>query len=343
MVSGRLKRVERLLVGPATVIAEITAFVVFVLVALFAGIERILYSAYFLGCVTLCLLSLSAATIRMVARDVRVTRARKRAVIRGGTVLHIGLVLALVFSAAVLLGESQGIYVALEGETLPAGSAPVTLVRGPLAPPFVLPEAMTLLRVSPSWWDDGTLRQLSSELSLGSPARPVSLAVNGSRTISGVRYFQDQRFGPAYLLTLTGPDGSVQKRRVDLPQPDAGAPTYLDVQVADGVILRTRAESVSTHDIATILTVKMSRSGQESAPASISVGSTAQVDGWSVRLDASRTWAAYVVSREPPVWPLFASFLIVCAGAMMLYAVPPKGARGPLPDTEEAEDDRNAP
>ncbi len=251
MVSGRLKRVERLLVGPATVIAEITAFVVFVLVALFAVSSVFLYSAYFLGCVTLCLLSLSAATIRMVARDVRVTRARKRAVIRGGTVLHIGLVLALVFSAAVLLGVSQGIYVALEGETLPAGSAPVTLVRGPLAPPFVLPEAMTLLRVSPSWWDDGTLRQLSSELSLGSPARPVSLAVNGSRTISGVRYFQDQRFGPAYLLTLTGPDGSVQKRRVDLPQPDAGAPTYLDVQVADGVICaqcRVRLHARHRHD-----------------------------------------------------------------------------------------------
>ncbi|MCE5191964.1 MAG: hypothetical protein LLG08_09445 [Actinomycetia bacterium] len=342
-VRKRVKQVERLLIRPATIVSETAAFVAIILLALVVGVERVLYSWYFIACAAVCLLSLATATLGMIARDVRVSRQRGRPRVRGGTVLHVGLVCALVFSAVALLGESQGIYAIFEGQTLPAGSAPITLVRGPLADAFALPEPLTLLHVSPSWWADGTLKQLSSELSLGNPARSLALAVNGSKTIHGVRYFQDQRFGPAYFLTLTSPDGSVQKQRVDLSQPGVGSPTYLDVTIGTDVVLRTRSEVVSTTSEATVLSVKIAHGGQESAVESLGVGTTKAVGDWSVRLDSTHTWAAYIISRQPSVWPLFASFLIVGVGAMMLYAAPMKPARAATVRVRGAEDDSVAP
>lgn len=342
-VSKRLKQVERLLVRPATIVSETAAFVAIILLALVVGVERVLYSWYFIVLAAICLASLATATVGMIVRDVRISLRRSRLRVRGGTVLHIGLVCALVFSATALLDESQGIYVIVEGQTLPAGSAAVTSVRGPLADAFALSEPVTLLRVSPSWWTDGTLEQLSSELSLGSPARPLALAVNGSRTIHGVRYFQDQRFGPAYFLTLTAPDGSVQKQRVDLSQPEVGVPTYLDVTIGPSVALRTRSEAVSTTSTATVLSVKIAQGEQESAVESLGVGTTKAVGDWSVRVDDTRTWAAYIISRQPSVWPLFASFLIISVGAMMLYAAPTKLAHAATVQSKEAEDDSVAP
>ncbi len=339
IVSGRTRSLDRLLVAPAVIATETVAFVVLVLLSLVLGIERVLYSWYFATCVALCLASLVAATARMVMRDVRVSRARRTVRVRSGTVLHIGLVSTLVFSAVALLSESQGIYVLVEGQTLPAGATPVTLVRGPVATAFTLPESLGLVSVSPAWWSDGSLRQLSSQLVLGGTTPPVALAVNGSRTVNGVRYFQDQRYGPAYFLTLTAPDGTVQKQRADLPQPEIGIPTYLDVSVGDGTLLRTRCQVASDSAGATALAVKIVTGGSESDVATLGVGASAQVGGWTVNVDDQRTWAAFILSRQPSVWPLFGSFLVVCVAAIMMYAAPVKPTRISPDDREGADGD----
>jgi hypothetical protein len=321
-VGARLKALERFFIAPRTVVLEIVAFLLLALLTLVFSIGRVIYSPWFIVVTAAGFVSLMIATIRMLRRDVRLTRAHGRLRVRGGTVLHVGLLGVLVFSSVALTTASEGIYVLVEGQSIPAGESPITRGSGPLASEFTLPQSLTLNRVSTSWWEDGSVQQIVSDLSIGDDARRFSVSVNGSRSVDGFRYYQDQRFGPTYLLTLENADGRTMKQRLDLPHPTPGSPTYLDVDLADGSTLRARCQSDIDPETTT-LTLKKELGGVESEPVEfLGTGSHMLVGDTQVTVDDVRRWTALILVKQHGVGALFVSFFIVGIGAIMLYAAP---------------------
>lgn len=324
-MTARRSSIQRFLLSPRTVFLEIIFFGVLALLSLVIGVDQVVYSGWFLIVATAGLASLAVATFRMLRRDIRAMHSRSGFVLRGGTVLHLGLTGALLFSSIAMVSASQGIYVLTEGQTLSAGSAPVTESHGPVASEFVLPQGLTLLLVSPSWWESGEVQQISSEIAL-QDREAVTVSVNGSAVIGGVRYYQDQRFGPTYFLTLRAADGTEDKQRLDMPQPYVNQPSYLDAVLADGTLLRARCEAVG-NGAATTLTLKLKRGNIESAPVSLTGADVQAVGDVEVQVDDVRRWTALVLVRQHGLWAAFLSFFIVGVGAVMMYAAPVSKAR----------------
>jgi len=313
---------SRLLTSRRFVAAELAAMTAMVLAGLKLGPERVLYSAWFACCVGMTLVSLSIATSMMLRRDVRAARATHHLRLRGVTVLHVGLIGALFFSGVGLATSVQGLYVLVEGETLEAGTVPTTETRAPLAAPLVLPQPLTLVMVSPLWWDDGSIKQVTSDVVIGSGPQIERLSVNGSVVVDGWRYYQDQRFGTAYFFTLTAPDGSEHRQRVNVVQPGVGESSYAEGRVSDGIILRVKSTWQDDSPGAPVVSAALSVDGAETAPTVFTERGVQKIGEWRVALDDVRRWTIIIVGRQPAVWPTFASFLVVGLGAIMMYAVP---------------------
>ncbi|MBN2404663.1 MAG: cytochrome c biogenesis protein ResB [Coriobacteriia bacterium] len=250
----------------------------------------------------------------------------------GASLLHLGMLIALAFAVLTILTTARSMVVLVEGESLDATTQVVAQDYGVLASPLSLEEPLELASVTPRFWDDGSVRQLETVILLGDSAQQeqLTVSINGSRVVRGVRIYQDQRFGYSYFLTVAFPDGTELMQRADLSQPlGVGNPTYMDIPLQDGSVLRLKCvEDPGTQSMSDEpeFVLRRELDGEVVAQSTMTTD-TVSLDDVTVRLDGRRRWATFVLAREWSVIPLFAGFALVFLGATALYVGVPREVR----------------
>lgn len=244
----------------------------------------------------------------------------------GPVALHAGMLLALL--ALLVSGSTRttGVLSLAEGESRMAGERLGAASVGPLGAQPVLEETITLTALETTYWDTGEPRSIEGTYTLGEGrrARAFSVVVNGPVSIDGVRYFQEQRVGYAFFVTLERL-GEVEQRRLHLPQPeDATTASYLDTPLPNGDMLRAKLLVDETANATPVLTLRLVRGGETVGETALSGAGTGMLGDTHVSIDFVRRWATVTLERSHGLGVLFASFFVIFLGAALIYLTPPR-------------------
>lgn len=328
------------------------------------GADRIVTTPVFRLLVAIAALQLLAVTIRIARRDVRRLKrergpatepfdvaspaalaaalgamrylrvARTSTVARyvkvpwgyaGPALLHAGITFALACVLLVSVTDSVGLVMIFEGETMAAGTPLDAAEQGPLGAETVLLEDLTFEGLDLRYWPDGSLRGVTGDYRVPSAEEPFALTVNEPRVVGGVRYFQEQRVGYVFAVTLTR-DGAPERLRLDMPlPPSATEASYLDRPLLSGDILLAKCmHDPASADGSPELTLRLMRDGEVLAEQSFATTSAATMAEYDATLDIVSRWSAVSLERSRGYGLLFASFLVIGLGAFLIYAAPPR-------------------
>ena len=138
-----------------------------------------------------------------------------------------------------------------------------------------------------------------------------------------MRYFQDQRFGEAYFISIARGDG-VEKRRLLLPQPTGlDTRSYKDLTLNNGDVLRAKLVVNKGPDATPLLTLRLVRDGEILGEASLEETSAVLSDT-SVTIDFQSPWTVLVLERGGAMWLFGVAAFIIFAGALLIYLTPPR-------------------
>jgi len=244
----------------------------------------------------------------------------------GPTLLHGGMLLAACGVLAVTLTQSAGLLQLVEGQSVAAGTALQAPRRGPLGREPMLGDRLTLERIDARFWENGEPKSYTGSLVLdgASGVTLLSVTTNQPRTVSGVRYYQEQRVGYAFFATITR-GSEVIKQRIELLQPpSATEASYADYALSDGTLLRTKCMVDEASGGEPTLVLRLVRDGETVAEESVADGATAKLDDTTVSVDAVARWAVITIERSYGYSVLFSSFFIIFLGAMLIYGAPPR-------------------
>lgn len=328
------------------------------------GFENVVRTWWFLAIVAVASVQLALVTVRLAVRDVRrlrrpsgpsagdpmvitdaamferVLRAERYVLVHGEEVadrwvknrwaylgpslLHAGMLLAMVSVVVMSLLSSKGLVTVAMGEVMPSGAALEAAESGLLGDKAILVEPLTLDDLDVAYWSDGEVRSIRGTYTVGegAAAKTFAVSVNEPVVVSGTRYFQDQRFGKAYFISITR-DGEVEKRRLSLPQP-TGTDTrsYQDITLEDGDLLRAKMD-VRESGGPPLLTLRLVRDDEILGEASFEETSAVIGDA-SVTIDYVSPWTIVVIERGGGMWLFDIAALVIFGGALLIYLTPPR-------------------
>ena len=235
--------------------------------------------------------------------------------------------MAMLSVLVVALTASFGLLKVFEGETIPRGTALEAVERGPLGRAPELPGDITVDAVRIEFWDNGEPRRITGlyTLLLDSGTRSFEVAVNQPRVVEGVRYFQEQRVGYAYGLSIEQ-DGTLMPIRLDMPLPPSAAEaSYLDTVLPNGDLLRAKCLHDPVADAGAVeLVLRLVRDGEVLGERTLNGGTSVALGDLDVKVDAQAVWAILTLERSVGYTPLFTSFFVIFLGAFFIYATPPR-------------------
>ena len=270
--------------------------------------------------------ALHAARYRRVAHSSSVARYVKAPWgYAGPTLLHAGITSALACVLLVSVTDSVGLVTIFEGETLPAGTSLDAAERGPLGAETVLSEDLAFEALDLQYWQDGSLRSATGTYRVPSVDAAFDLTVNAPRVVGGVRYFQEQRVGYVFAVTLTR-DGVPERLRLEMPVPPlASKASYLDRPLLAGDVLLAKCmHDPNSADGSPELTLRLMRDGQVLAEQSFAATTTATMAEYDVSLDIVSRWSIVSLERSRGYELLFGSFFVIGLGALLIYGAPPR-------------------
>jgi len=265
---------------------------------------------------------------RRVRRSARIERyVRNPWGYAGPALLHAGMVTALAGGLLVYMTTSSAVLTLLEGDTVLSGIPLDDGLRGPLADSIVLDDALTLQSLDVTYWPDGGPRGICSTFLLGTSeeGRKITVGSNEPITVNGLRIFQDPRIGYAYGVTLDR-NGKVTKRRLDVPSPESAAkPSYLDVGLENGDLLRAKVVHDPTQsDGAPVLTLRIMRGQDIVGDQSFSGLGSGMIGDTEVSVDIITRWTVVVLEESHGMGLLFTSFFVMLLGAGLIYMATPR-------------------
>lgn len=247
----------------------------------------------------------------------------------GPSVLHLGMCITVVSVLLVALTNSSGVMEFFEGERpSPRGTPLGAAEQGLLAEEPVLPGDFGLEELRITYWESGEPRTITGRysLTLAGAQAPIELVVNEPRMIDGVRYFQEHRVGYAFALSITVGD-EVMLQRLDMPlPPSATEPSYLDTDLGDGRLLQAKVyHDPAVQGPSPELVLRLKREGRVvGAEQSFAQTSNAMVGDIDVRIDAMRPFSTVTFDRSIGYEPMFASFVVIFIGSLLVYSTPPR-------------------
>jgi hypothetical protein len=243
----------------------------------------------------------------------------------GPSVLHAGMLLAMIAVLVMSLGSSKGLVTVAVGQVVPAGTTLEAAEHGLLGDEAVLPAQLTLDDLQVTYWGDGEVRSIRGMYTLGedASARTFAASVNRPVVVGGVRYFQDQRFGEAYFISLSR-NGAVEKRRLTLPQPTGNdTRSYQDVTLDNGDLLRAKLTLKPGTSESPLLTLRLVSDDRILGEASFEETSAVLGDA-SVTIDFQSPWTILVLERGGAMWLFGLAAFTIFAGALLIYLTPPR-------------------
>ncbi|MGB4441639.1 MAG: cytochrome c biogenesis protein ResB [Coriobacteriia bacterium] len=272
--------------------------------------------------------ALKAAGYRRIRRSATTARYVKHVWgYAGPTLLHLGMLAAILGALMNSLTLSSGNLVLLEGATVAQGEPLGSARYGPLADPPVLSQTLRCDGIDITYWPDGEPRRIEglySIVRLGGD-QSFRVATNAPLVVDGVRFFQDSRVGYAYGVTLMRGE-TTTKHRLDLPLPESGdSASYIDTLLENGDMLRAKV----THDPSApmgdpVLTLRLVRGEDIIGEESFSSTGAGVLGDTEVSVDIATRWSMIALERSRGAGMLFAGFFIILLGAALIYAATPR-------------------
>ncbi|MBI5067481.1 MAG: cytochrome c biogenesis protein ResB [Deltaproteobacteria bacterium] len=315
------------------------------------GLHDITTSAWFLTLAGLCFLSLVAVQAQQWPRLFRAWRTRLepatfgrapfrravpleaaravppaprfevsgRASLLGSPVFHLGLLVLVVAGLVRLLGFSDAVTRAYEGQRYEVAPGAFEQERGGwLARPFALPQPVTVEQVKEERYESGALRQVSVVLRLdahgGEPGRAATAAINAPLDLGDVRLYVNNAHGLAALLELEGPQGV---ERLAVPLDERGGEWRGGVRPGGDLELRFRTGPTARPSE---LEARILAGGALLGIAQLRPGTQVALGpGRALRLQGLPYWVQLRGSRDPSRPLFFAGVVIAIAGVVLLF------------------------
>ncbi|GAB4284723.1 MAG: cytochrome c biogenesis protein ResB [Coriobacteriia bacterium] len=248
----------------------------------------------------------------------------------GATLLHAGIVLAIVFALVVTLTQQRGTMTLAEGESRAPGGGWLIEEHGVLADELELDTRVTLTDVSVEYWDEGGVRALQSVLDVDGDR--VETSVKSPVRHDGLRWYQSQSYGHAFFVVLADPGGRSDGLRLEIVAPSApDQASYADYDLGNGRLLRAkyyldvdRRSMSGTPE----LVLRLEQDGAViDETALVGIGEQRAFAGGQVTLVDARMWSEIIAVSDHGVTPLFVAFGVLLLGSVLIYLTPPRELR----------------
>jgi cytochrome c biogenesis protein len=277
---------------------------------------------------------LSSAGYRLAASADGVERYVKNlAGYWGGFLLHIGLVIAVIFSLVYVVTQHR-VLVRLVGQEITKLSADsVRQMRGVLPLGSRLPYSVVLKSLEPRFWGNDKLEYLSSELYFtdlaGGDPRRVDVALSDKSRFGSFLVYQANAFGRAFDLELAGQEGTL-RQRLFLPYPhQRDKAGYGELSLPGGeYLLKAKfyadAERRSMRLNRPPLTLRLYRGKELVQEATLEPGVPVALGPLGVRLIQSEWWTEILLDGSRGTAGIFAGFAVILAGVLCSYCLVPR-------------------
>jgi len=248
----------------------------------------------------------------------------------GNALLHLGMVLAIAASLLIALTQQRGMVWLAEGEVQRPGDRWLSSEQGLAAGGLVLPDAVRLDSVSPTFHPSYALKSLASTLCFlpdGSAPECGVVEINGILPRKGISVYQGSAHGHAFFVEATSQG---QRTVYRLPIEHPGKPTepsYADFDLGQGTVLRTKyfvdAGKSSFDSGNPLLVLRLDRGGRDLGHLPLTVGEHGEIAGTSFKLLVVKRWSQLIFVRLTGIAAVFAGFaLLLVGGALHYFAVP---------------------
>lgn len=257
---------------------------------------------------------------------------RNRAGYWGNFLLHVGLVVAVVFSLVYVVTQHRVLLRLTSDEAVRPTPDTVPETVGVLPLTRELPYSVLLKEVRPGFWGNDRLESLSSELYFtgraGGDPRRVEVALSDKSRFGPYLVYQVNSYGRAFDLELSSPEG-VLRPRLFLPYPDrrdrAG---YGEAALPGGYLLKAKfyadAEQRSMRLNRPPFTVRLYRGSELLRQLTLEPGEAAQLGPYTVRLVRSAWWTDILLDGSRGTFGIFAGFAVILAGVLCSYCLVPR-------------------
>ncbi len=250
--------------------------------------------------------------------------SEKRLGLAGSAVFHLGLLLVITAGAWRALFGADAVVDLMEGETLaPQASAWAAQWPGVWGKPVCLDQPIILKTVKARRYEDGDLRELKVILDMpgGGRTQSVEVAVNQDLHLSGERLFLAADFGPAALLEWRNQGHDPIFQSVLLTE-QGNSGFVASVAGPNGLCAHLRGQMDDAGHPSSVLEVRVMRDQALLYLGDARVGQTCVLaDGVKLVLHGTPLWARLRGSHDAALWLAYAGFVLVMAGAAMIFMI----------------------
>lgn len=261
------------------------------------------------------------------ANGIKVRLTRHRLGWWGTTILHAGMLMVVLAAAASAAFSARAVIDLSQDEVWASGGSLLAEESGLLASPLDLGRPLRLEDVQTSTWENGELRALRLDLSVGDGAggwNAVSTSVNSPLRIGPhTLYASSGEFGDAAFLRVKGPTVPETRARMEFGFVPGGAPAYADIALPDLPTIEGRwdPEHAKSDDL---LTLRYTDASGTEHRAGLSPGESAALGTYNVEFALRGVWARVIVVRAFGVTLLFLGFAVIGLGSLVVYAMVPR-------------------
>lgn len=251
----------------------------------------------------------------------------------GSVLLHLGLVVVIAGSIAVVLTQQRGQLKLVVSEQYPAGKPLPQQEKNFLAEDFVLPFSIRLDAVRPTFWENDDTQDIISDLTFFMPDGAESshaIGINRITSFAGIRLFQRQRFGNAFLVVLQNSDGSPSEILLDLPYPKKrDKPAYGDFRFEEiPYLIKAKyyadAARQSMYDVDPALTLRLMDWENIVGELTLRKGQQGSLGPYRVKLVEISRWTELIFVMIYGMPLVFSGFFLIILGAVLLFCTPPR-------------------
>ena len=192
--------------------------------------------------------------------------------------------------------------------------------------------AVFLERVTPSFWETGQVKSLSSELILydrSNNERRLSVGISDKASYGGMIVYQQNTFGNVFFLEFSG-SGHAFRQLLALPLPSSpGGNSYGDLDLEGG---RFKLKARYSPDAMgkgmlprnPLLTLRLYEAGRLLGETTLMLNGTGQLGPYTVNLSDMGWWSDLLLDGSRGIPGVFAGFFLLLAGGALGYFVTPR-------------------
>lgn len=251
----------------------------------------------------------------------------------GTSLLHAGMTVAAIFALVYVLTEHRLLLRVESGVTAALDPGTLASRRGFLARPLPIPATVRLYALTPEFGVEDHLVDLGSALvftDAGGDATDVRVAINDLARYRGLRVYQRNAFGHAFVLELRSAERDPFAVTLQLGMPRRrDEPSYGELAL-DGTRALLKAKYFANADRRTLLpsdpelTLRLYEGDRLRGELSLRRGQSGRLGPYEVRLADVAWWTEILFEGSRGTAGIFAGFALLLAGSALTFVSIPR-------------------